>query len=70
MNEPKFKFIVDSLAPKADLSERRNKARVSSLRLMAGLPKDISVERFDRNLDHEVKKANSSSINPASFLGK
>lgn len=58
VSKEKLKVIQKDLAPRADLSERKNKARIDALRRMANLPADISPEKFNKILEKEVKSAN------------
>ena len=58
VSSPKLELIRNELAPKSDLPERVNKARIASLRRMANLPANISKDKFDKILDKEVENAN------------
>ena len=53
---PKFEQMKEELAPRADLSERQNKARIDSLRRISALPKDISSKKADKIIDQEITK--------------
>ncbi len=65
ISKDKLKVIQNDLAPKSNLSERENKARINALRRMANLPKDISPEKFNKILDKEVKSAKKGDTKPS-----
>lgn len=56
VSKEKLKVIREDLAPKSDISERKYKARVSALRRIANLPRNISKRKFDNVIEEEVEK--------------
>lgn len=60
INKPKFEQMVNGLAPRAGLSADQNGRRVRSLERLAGLPEHTSPEKFDKELDKELKKSTAS----------
>lgn len=55
---PKFEEIKENLAPRADLSERKNRARINSLRTISNLPSNISQKEFDKIVDKQIAEVN------------
>lgn len=56
ISKEKLKKISEDLAPRSDLSEKKNIARIASLRRIMGLPKDISEKKLDQFIAHEKKR--------------
>lgn len=55
ISKDKLKTLKDDLAPNSKLSERQNKARINSLRVIANLPKDVSEKEFDQTVAKQKK---------------
>lgn len=51
----RFKNMKDDLAPNASQPPSVNRARLAALNRMAGLPADISSDKFDKVLEKEIK---------------
>lgn len=65
ISEKKLQQIKDNLAPRADLSERKNKGRIAALRAMASLPSDADAKIVNKVIDKgiaEVKKIPEAKI--------
>lgn len=59
MSESKLNQVKKNLAPRADLSERENKARINAMRTISNLPKDIDSKKLDKIIDQETTKVQS-----------
>ena len=55
ISKDKLQVILKDLAPNSKLSERKNKARIASLRRMMKLPSDIPESAFDKIVEREKK---------------
>lgn len=55
ISDKKLKIIQEELAPRGDLFQSKNKARIAALRRLYNLPKNISSAAFDKQLEREVK---------------
>lgn len=58
VSQPKFKEIKESLAPRADLSERQNRARINALKTISNLPSDTTSKEFDKVADRQIAEVN------------
>lgn len=66
VSDIKFKSIREDFAPRSDLTERENRARISAMRLILSLPSDISKEKFDSVTNRLEKELNPSESNKKS----
>lgn len=58
VSQPKFQEIKKSLAPRADLSERQNRARINALRTISNMPSNISEKEFNKVADRQISEVN------------
>ncbi len=47
LSKEKIQIVKEDLAPKSDLYNSENRARIKAIRIISGLPSDISEEKFD-----------------------
>lgn len=68
ISREKLKVIQNDLAPRSDLTQKTNKARISALRRLSNLPSDIPSEVFDKQL--QLEKKTLGKIEGSSSVGK
>lgn len=61
ISKDKLKKIVEDLAPKSDLTQSKNRARIKALRTISGLPSNVSQEKFDAVVDKATKSVDKGS---------
>jgi hypothetical protein len=61
VSKEKLKTIKEDLAPRSGLSEREYKARVSALRRLSSLPRNLPKAQFDKEVDKEKRSMDKIS---------
>ncbi len=60
LNEAKWNDVKDKFAPKAELSDRENMARINAMRRIMNLPAGISSKKLDGVIDQEQRNITKS----------
>ncbi len=62
MSNAKLEQVKKQIAPRSDLSERENIARINALERIMALPPDVSPEKLDAVIDQGSKEVEKNSI--------